>query len=145
MTSPRKADMQYKTAMFRTFEVRRFLTACLTLATSVCFAAAPGEPSGTTPPSSERLLQVPLEWQEWAESSGPLDSYTLRFSPEMKPFLKEPDFGRHRVVRSAFGCGARTNEFISFAWHQTANRLYGGLGVALRWLSLGYQHASGWL
>jgi len=116
--------MQYKTAMFRTFEVRRFLTACLTLATSVCFAAAPGEPSGTTPPSSERLLQVPLEWQEWAESSGPLDSYTLRFSPEIKPFLKEPGFGRHRVVRGALGCGARTNEFIPFAWDQSANRLY---------------------
>jgi len=131
--------------MFRPLEVPRLLAACLALTTSACLAAVPGDPSNTAPQPSERPLQVALEWQEWAESSGPLDSYTLRFSPEMKPFLKEPDFGRHRVVRSAFGCGARTNEFISFAWHQTANRLYGGLGVALRWLSLGYQHASGWL
>jgi hypothetical protein len=116
--------MKYMKTMLHILPFRRLLAACLTLATSVCFAAAPGEPSSAAPPSSERPLQVPLAWQEWAESSGPLDTYTLRFSPEIKPFLKEPDFGRHRVVRGAFGCGARTNEFIPFAWDQTANRLY---------------------
>ena len=110
--------------MFHPLEVRRLLAACLTLTTSVCLAAAPGEPSGTDPQGSERPLQVPLEWQEWAESSGPLETYSLRFSPVIKPFLKEPNFGRHRVVRGAFGCGSRTNEFIPFAWDQTANRLY---------------------
>jgi hypothetical protein len=65
-----------------------------------------------------------LEWQEWPESSGPLETYTLRFSPANEPFLKEPNFGRHRVVRGAFGCGARSIEFLPFAWDQTANRLY---------------------
>lgn len=103
---------------------RPLLAACLTLAACTCLAAAPGEAASTALQRSERPLQVPLEWQEWAESSGPLETYTLRFSPEIKPFLKEPDFGRHRIVRGAFGCGVVTNEFIPFAWDQTANRLY---------------------
>jgi hypothetical protein len=110
--------------MLHTLEVCRLLAACLTLSTSVCLTAAPGEEAGTAPPHAERPLQVPLEWQEWPESYGPLESYTLRFSPENKPFLKEPEFGRHRVVRGAFGCGVRTNESTLFAWDQTANRLY---------------------
>jgi hypothetical protein len=116
--------MKHMKTMLHTLPIRRLLAACLTLTTSVCFAAAPGEPPSTAPQSSERPLQAPLEWQEWAESSGPLETYTLRFSPEIKPFLKEPDFARHRVVRGAFGCGVRTNEFTPFAWDQTANRLY---------------------
>lgn len=110
--------------IFRTSEVCRLLAACLAFTTYVCLAAAPGEPSSTALQGSERPLQVPLEWQEWPESSGPLDTCTLRFSPQITPFLKEPAFGRHRVVRGAFGCGVRTNEFIPFAWDQTANRLY---------------------
>jgi hypothetical protein len=116
--------MKHMKTMFHPLEVCRLLAACLTLTTSVCFAAASGDPSSIAPQPSERPLQVLLEWQEWAESSGPLETYSLRFSPEIKPFLKEPDFGRHRVVRGAFGCGSRTNEFIPFAWDQTANRLY---------------------
>jgi hypothetical protein len=107
--------MKHMKPMLHTLPIRRLLAACLALTTSVCLAAAPGEPSRTAPQRSERPLQIPLTWQEWAESSGPLETYSLRFSPEIKPFLKEPDFGRHRVVRGAFGCGSRTNEFIPFA------------------------------
>jgi hypothetical protein len=119
-----KADMKHMQPMLDTLTIHRWIAACLALTTSVCLTAAPEEPSSTAPQRSERTLQIPLDWQEWSQSSGPLDTYTLRFSPEIKPFLKEPDFGRHRVVRGAFGCGVRTNEFISFAWDQTANRLY---------------------
>jgi hypothetical protein len=111
-------------APLRILNLRPLLAACLTLTTSTYPAAAPGEAVSTAPQRSKGPLQVPLEWQEWAESSGPLETYTLRFSPEIKPFLKEPDFSRHRVVCGAFGCGARTNEFLPFAWDQTANRLY---------------------
>jgi hypothetical protein len=111
-------------APLRILNLRLLLAGCLTLTASTCLTAAPVEAASTDPQRSEGPLQVPLEWQEWAESSGPLDTYALRFSPEIKPFLKEPDFGRHRVVRGVFGCGARTNEFIPFAWDQTANRLY---------------------
>ena len=107
-----------------TLEVRRLLAACLALTASTYLAAAPGEAASTAPQRSKGPLQVPLEWQEWAESCGPLETYKMRLSPELKPFLKAPDFGRHRVVRGAFGCGVRTNEFIPFAWDQTANRLY---------------------
>ena len=110
--------------MLQSFEVRRWFMPCLALTTTVCLAAAPGEATPPTPERPERPLQIPLEWQEWPESSGALETYTLRFSPEIKPFLREPNVGRHRVVRGAFGCGVRTNEFIPFAWDQTANRLY---------------------
>src|ERR1035441_11049078 len=111
--------MKHMKTMLHTLPIRRLLAACLTLTRTVCFAAAPGEPPSTAPQSSERPLQAPLEWQEWAESSGPLKTYTLRFSPEIKPFLKEPDFARHRVVRGAFGCGVRTKEFTPFAWDRS--------------------------
>ena len=116
--------MKHTESMLHTLEVRRLLMAFLALTTAVCLAAPPGEAARAAPEGAERPLQIPLEWQEWPESSGPLETYSLRFSPEIKPFLKEPDFGRHRVVRGAFGCGVRTNEFIPFAWDQTANRLY---------------------
>jgi hypothetical protein len=116
--------MKHMKASLRILNLRLLVAACLTLTTSTYLAAAPGEAASTAPQAPERPLQVPLEWQEWADSSGPLETYALRFSPEIKPFLKEPDLRRHRVVHGAFGCGVRTNEFIPFAWDQTANRLY---------------------
>jgi hypothetical protein len=50
--------------MLHTLQILRLLAAGLAFSTSVCFAAAAGEPSRTVPQRSERPLQVPLEWQE---------------------------------------------------------------------------------
>ncbi len=104
-----------------TLEIHGLLVACLALATSVGLAAGMEEAAGTGSSGPASSLRVPLEWQE---SSEPFDTCPLRFAPEVKPFLKEPDFGQDRVVRGAFGFGFRTNELMAFAWDQTANRLY---------------------
>jgi len=102
-------------------DTHREFVACLALLVSLSLACAAAEAPPAAPQDSKPVLRVALAW---LESSEPLGLSTLRFSPEPKPFLKEPDFGHHRVVRGAFGCGVRTNEFIPFAWDQTANRLY---------------------
>lgn len=92
-----------------------FFWACVHAVAATAAATAPA------PQSAERPLEIPLEWQE---SSGLLDTCALHFLTEIPPFLKEPDFRQHRVLRGALGCGVRTHEFIPFAWDHTGNRLY---------------------
>ncbi|HEY5911728.1 MAG TPA: hypothetical protein VJA21_14095 [Verrucomicrobiae bacterium] len=87
----------------------------------LCATAAAAEAAVTTTPGSEPSLQIPLESQELAE---PLETFNLRFSSVTAPFAKEPDLGRHRIVRGALGFGGPTNNFTRFLWDQTANRLY---------------------
>jgi len=108
-------------AVLHFLDTCRLFLASFALLLIVSQAGAAAEADRALPQGSEPVLRVALEWQESSESFG---SCKLRFSPEVKPFRKEPDFGRHRVARGAFGCGVRTNEFIAFAWDQTANRLY---------------------
>ena len=105
-----------------TLEIRRLVAAVyLALTAGTVFVGAAEQVAGTAAPRAEPLLQVPLDWQE---SSDLFQTWALRLTPAVQPFLKTPDFGRHRMVYGAFGCGVRTNEFLSFAWDQTANRLY---------------------
>ena len=109
-------------AVLPALEIRCLVAAVyLALTAGTVFAGAAEQVAGTAAQRAEPLLQVPLDWQE---SSDLFQTWALRFAPAVQPFLKEPDFGRHRVVHGAFGCGVQTNEFLSFAWDQTANRLY---------------------
>jgi hypothetical protein len=108
--------------VFPTLEIRRLLASVyLALTAGTVLVGAAEQVAGAAAQRAELLLQVPLDWQE---SSDLFQAWALRFTPAVQPFLKEPDFGRHRVVRGALGWGLRTNEFLSFAWDQTANRLY---------------------
>lgn len=93
----------------------------LGLAAGTVFGGAADPVAGAAAERAGLALQIPLDWQESADL---FQTCSLRFSRAVPAFLKEPDFGRHRVVRGAFGCGVRTDEFMPFAWDQTANRLY---------------------
>jgi hypothetical protein len=87
-------------------------------------AKSVGRAAGNTPLSSPlggQTRQLQLEYQEVPYV---LKSFGLRVAPLPQPFKKEPEFGQHRVVRSALGWGTQTNQFTPFAWDHTDNRLY---------------------
>jgi len=81
-------------------------------------AFLPSLSSAEDSPPAQRMFRLPYK----------NEGFSFRFSVDTEGreavFKQEPDFGSHEVLRGALPVGPKPDDFVGFAWDQTAGKLY---------------------